>query len=119
MKRLLVAAALLLGVVSCSSFGSTSVRVGPPASNDARLSCTNRKGVSLSVGVGAQGAPTVEEALGSPPAGVKLPGGSLVASEMPAQPGTYLLTRNGDAVGTVEVSQVNGGWLITAVQTCG
>ena len=118
-RRILLAAAAALMVVGCSSSGPTSVTVGPPAPTEARLTCTNQKGMALDLALDAQGAPTIEEALADPPNRVSLPRGDLVASEMPSRPNTYLLTRDGRAVGTVEVSPTNGGWLITGLQTCG
>ncbi len=74
--------------------------------------------MALDVAPDAQGAPTVEEALADPPNRVNLPSGALVASELPTRPNTYLLVRDGRNVGTVEVSPVNGGWIITGLMTC-
>jgi hypothetical protein len=96
----------------------TSVTVGPAAEGDADLTCTNRIGVAIDVALDARGAPTVAGALANPPGRVSLPGGALSASEVPDRPNTYLLTRDGRAVGTVEVTPTNGGWLLTGVETC-
>lgn len=113
-----IAGAFLVTATGCSSSGATSVTVGPPASSDIQLSCTKRHGMALDVAMDAQGAPTVEEALANPPSRVNLPGGTLVASRLPPPSNTYMLTRGDKRVGTVEVSPVNGGWLVTGLTTC-
>jgi len=124
MKRISVCAVaaiatdILLVTTGCSPSGPTSVTVGPPASSDIELSCTNRHGMALEVAMDAQGAPTVEEALADPPRRVNLPNGTLVASKLPSPSNTYVLTRGDKRVGTAEVSPVNGGWLITEVTIC-